>query len=206
MSLTTWLAFLAAAILIAVTPGPGAVISISTGMRYGYWAALRAILGLQTAIALQIVVVALGMGALLATSEMAFTVVKLLGASYLIGLGIQKWRAPVVAIDEQAVSWSQAGFYRQGILINLTNPKAILFIAAFVPQFVDHAQPLALQYALITLTLCLTDSMVMSGYALLGSRLGRWLHDPVAIRNGNRVFGALFITAGGFLAGASRVS
>ena len=88
MSLAVWLGFFVAAILISVTPGPGAVISMSTGMRHGYRAALAAILGLQAAILLHLLIVALGLGALLATSEAAFVVVKFLGAAYLVWLGI----------------------------------------------------------------------------------------------------------------------
>ena len=88
MTLTVWLGFLLAAIVIAVTPGPGAVISMSTGIRRGYWAALTAILGLQAALLIQLLIVALGLGALLAASETAFSTIKLLGAGYLLWLDI----------------------------------------------------------------------------------------------------------------------
>ena len=88
MSWTMWLAFLAAALVIAVSPGPGAVLSMSTGLRYGYAAALRAIAGLQIALLLQLCVVALGLGAVLATSVAAFAVVKFGGAAYLIWFGV----------------------------------------------------------------------------------------------------------------------
>lgn len=102
MTLAVWLGFLLAAILIAVTPGPGAVISMSTGMRHGYLAALTAILGLQAAILLHLMIVALGLGALLAASETAFALVKFVGAAYLVWLGIQKWRAAPVPVDVNA--------------------------------------------------------------------------------------------------------
>jgi homoserine/homoserine lactone efflux protein len=94
VTLGVWLAFLAAAIVIAVSPGPGAVLSMSTGIRHGYRAAFIAILGLQAALLVQLAIVALGFGALLATSETAFALLKLLGAAYLVWLGIQRWRAP----------------------------------------------------------------------------------------------------------------
>ena len=102
MSYPVWLGFLAASILIAVSPGPGAAISMSTGLRYGYPAALRAILGLQCALLCQLAVVAGGLGALLATSSTAFHTVKLIGAGYLIWLGIQKWRTADAGITETA--------------------------------------------------------------------------------------------------------
>ena len=204
MTLTVWLGFLAASLLIAVTPGPGAVISVSTGMRHGYWAALTAILGLQAAILLHLLIVALGLGALLAASEAGFTLVKFLGAAYLVWLGIQKWRAPIVPVDADVPPVRRKGLFLQGVLVNLTNPKAIIFIGALVPQFVNPAMPQIPQYLLIAVTLCLTDLLVMSGYALAASRLGHWLHDPLAIRLQNRAFGGLFVSAGALLAISSR--
>lgn len=206
MTLTTWFGFLLASILIAITPGPGAVISMSTGMRHGYWAALTAILGLQTAILVHLLIVALGLGALLATSATAFSLVKFLGAAYLVWLGIQKWRAPVIPVDALAPPLRRKGLFLQGVLVNLTNPKAIIFIGALVPQFVNPVLPQMPQYFLIAATLCLTDLTVMSGYALAALHLGRWLHDPVAIRLQNRIFGGLFVSAGALLAISSRPS
>lgn len=206
MTLTVWLGFLLAAILIAVTPGPGAVISMSTGVRHGYAAALVVILGLQAALLLQLLVVALGLGALLAASEAAFSVIKFLGAAYLLWLGMQKWRAPVLPVDSKLPAIPRKGLFIQGVLVNLTNPKAIIFIGALVPQFVDPALPQVAQYGEIAATLCLTDVVVMSGYALAAERLGRWLHDPRSIRLQNRFFGGLFVSAGALLAISSRPS
>ena len=204
MTLAVWLGFFLASILIAITPGPGAVISMSTGMRHGYWAALIAILGLQSAILLHLLIVALGLGALLATSETAFLLVKFFGAAYLAWLGVQKWRAPAIPVDANAPMVRRKGLFLQGVLVNLTNPKAIIFIAALVPQFVSPGQAQVSQYLLIAATLCLTDLTVMSGYALAAVHLGRWLHDPVAIHLQNRVFGGLFVSAGALLAISSR--
>ena len=206
MTLAVWLGFLLAAILIAVTPGPGAVISMSTGMRHGYWAALTAILGLQAAILLHLLIVALGLGALLATSETAFALVKFIGAAYLVWLGIQRWRATPLPADAtpDASPVLSKSLFLQGLMVNLTNPKAIVFIGALVPQFVDPVKAQVGQYLLIAVTLCLTDMFVMSCYALAASRLGGWMRDPAAIRSQNRLFGGLFISAGAILAVSSR--
>lgn len=206
MTLAVWLGFLLAAILIAVTPGPGAVISMSTGMRHGYWAALTAILGLQAAILLHLLIVALGLGALLAASETAFALVKFIGAAYLVWLGIQRWRAPPLPADAtpDATPVLSKSLFLQGLMVNLTNPKAIVFIGALVPQFVDPVKAQVGQYLLIAVTLCLTDMFVMSCYALAASRLGGWMRDPAAIRSQNRLFGGLFISAGAILAVSSR--
>ena len=204
MSFGLWLGFLLAAVLIAITPGPGAVLSMSIGMRYGYRSALLAILGLQAALLLQLVVVALGLGALLAASETAFGLLKLAGAAYLIWLGVQKWRAPVAAVVAASGDLSKRGLFVQGLLVNLTNPKAIVFIGALVPQFIDPAQPVAAQYAVIAATLCATDVIVMSGYAVLALQMGRWLGEARHVRWQNRIFGAVFVTAGSMLAVSSR--
>lgn len=204
MSLSLWLGFLVAAILIAVSPGPGAAAAMSAGLRYGYGGALRVIAGLQSALIVQLSVVAAGLGALLETSALAFDIVKLGGAAYLIWLGVQKWRAPPLAIDEQALPLTARGLFFEGLLVNLTNPKAIVFIAALTPQFVDPTRPQAMQFAVITLTMCFVDTVVMSCYALLASRLGHWLHAPRWLRAQNRFFGSIFVGAGVLLAGSGR--
>lgn len=207
MSWTMWLAFFAAALVIAVSPGPGAVLSMSTGLRYGYAAALRAIAGLQIALLLQLCVVALGLGAVLATSEAAFAVVKFAGAAYLIWLGVQKWRSPPEPIGgdgEGLRVQSRRQLYAQGILVNLTNPKAIVFIAALVPQFIVPDQPQWPQFAIIGATMVAVDTMVMSCYALLATRFRPLLRNPRLLRLQNRIFGGLFVGAGAMLAASSR--
>ncbi|HRQ56215.1 MAG TPA: homoserine/homoserine lactone efflux protein [Azoarcus taiwanensis] len=205
MTWNMWLAFLAASVVISVTPGPGAVLSIATGMRHGYSNALRAISGLQTALLIHLSIVALGLGAVLAASDMAFLALKIAGALYLVWLGIQKWRAPVEEIDENALpSRKGRGFYLQGVLVNLTNPKGLVFIVAFVPQFVMPSQPQLPQFLIIGLTMVGVDLIVMSGYALLAGRCSAWFHSPNMIGMQNRVFGGLFVSAGALLAASSR--
>lgn len=203
MTLATWLGFLLAAIVIAVTPGPGAAISMSSGQRYGYRGALRAIFGLQAAIALHLLIVAIGLGAVLAASETAFIFVKFAGALYLVWLGIQKWRASGIPLED-AKPLHYKDLFFQGLLVNLTNPKAIIFICALVPPFIEPTAPQWPQYLLIATTLCLTDTLVMSSYAFGGIRLARWFHSSRAIRAQNRIFGGLFISAGALLAISSR--
>lgn len=202
MALHLWLGFFLTTLVVALSPGPGAVLSMSVGIRHGYRHALKAILGLQTALLLQLGLVGLGLGALLAASELAFLVVKLAGAAYLVWLGIQRWREPL-ALAEPGAEVNRA-FYRQGILVNLGNPKAIVFIAALVPQFIDPAAPQWPQFAVIALTMCSLDSAVMSCYALLASRFRGVLSSPRRGLLANRVFGGIFVAAGALLAGTSR--
>ena len=204
MTLATWLGFLVAAIVIAVSPGPGAVASMSSGARHGYWPTLVLIAGLQCALLIQLALVGLGLGAILATSEEAFSILKLLGSAYLVWLGVQKWRSSPVAPDVGRPLPARRGLFLQGLLVNLSNPKALVFIVALVPPFIDAAAPQLPQYLLISATLCATDIVVMSVYALTASRLGRWLHDERALQAQNRFFGGLFVLAGTALAVSSR--
>ena len=204
MSLSLWLGFLVAATLIAVSPGPGAAASMSAGLRYGYGAALRVIFGLQSALIIQLAIVAVGLGALLTASTLAFDIVKFAGAAYLIWLGIQKWRSAPQEIDENAAVAAPEGLIREGLLVNLTNPKAIVFMSALMPQFIDPSRPQWPQFLIIGLTMCGVDTVVMSGYALLATRLRRWLHDPRALKAQNRFFGGVFVGAGALLAASGR--
>jgi homoserine/homoserine lactone efflux protein len=203
MAVSTWLAFLLAAILIAVSPGPGAATSMSAGLRHGYRAAFRAICGLQSALIIQLAIVFAGLGALLMTSATAFNVIKLHGAGYLIWLGIRKWREASQTIEEGG-NLGAKGLFAQGLLVNLTNPKAIVFMAALMPQFIDPARPQWLQFIIIGSTMCGIDIIVMSGYALLATRLRRWLRDSRAMAAQNRFFGGVFIGAGVLLAASGR--
>jgi homoserine/homoserine lactone efflux protein len=204
MSLTLWLGFLVAAILIAVSPGPGAAASMSAGLRYGYWSALRVIVGLQTALMIQLAIVAVGLGALLTTSALAFNIVKISGAAYLVWLGVQKWRAVPQEIDADSAQLKPNALFIEGLLVNLTNPKAIVFIAALTPQFIDPSRPQWPQFLIIGLTMCGVDTVVMSCYALLATRLRHWLHDARSLKAQNRFFGGVFVGAGVLLASSSR--
>lgn len=204
MALSTWLAFLLAAILIAVSPGPGAATSMSVGLRHGYRAALRAIGGLQTALLIQLGIVFAGLGALLMASTTAFEIMKFIGAGYLVWLGIQKWRDVPQALDDTSATDRPNGLFVQGLLVNLTNPKAIVFMAALTPQFIDPSRSQWLQFLILSTTMCGVDTVVMSGYALLATRLRRWLRDLRAMRAQNRFFGGIFVGAGLLLATTSR--
>lgn len=203
MPLDTWLAFFVASWLISLSPGAGAVSCMSAGMRFGYRRALPNIVGLELGILLVLTIVAAGLGAVLAASTVAFAAVKWLGVAYLVWLGIQQWRAPVIApeIDAAATaSGSATALLLRGFLVNATNPKGILFMLAVLPQFIDPARPQLVQYVICGGTLLFTDLVVMSGYTGLAARLLRLLRAPHHLRAMNRAFGGLFIAAGAFLA------
>lgn len=203
MDFKLWLAFLAASIVIALSPGPGAALSMSAGLRHGFRPALRAIAGLQLALLLQLGVVALGLGAVLTASPTAFVLIKFCGAAYLVWLGVERWRsAAAVGAESGALELPHPSrrLWLQGLLVNLTNPKAIVFIAAFVPQFIVPERPQIPQLTVIGVTMVATDVLVMGSYALLASRLRPLLQAPAHLRLQNRLFGVFFIGAGLLLA------
>jgi homoserine/homoserine lactone efflux protein len=203
MSLHTWLAFLVAAWLISLSPGAGAVSCMAAGMRHGYRHALWNIVGLQIGIQLVLGIVAAGLGALLAASTLAFTIVKWIGALYLVYLGIRQWRAAPQTLQPAGADIGD-GSARQlvlrGFLVNATNPKGILFMLAVLPQFIDPARPQLLQYAICGATLFVTDAVVMSGYTAFASRVLTLLRGDDARRWINRSFGTMFIAAGAVMA------
>ena len=210
MSLQTWLAFFAAAWLISLSPGAGAISCMAAGLRYGLARAMWNIFGLILGIMLVLVLVAAGLGALLAASAIAFTIVKWLGVAYLVWLGVQQWRAPAMAVDPGAATGTLDGTRRQlfvrGFLVNATNPKGIVFMLAVLPQFIDPARPQVAQYALCAATLMFTDLVVDVGYAAFAARALRLLRKPRQIRTLNRTFGGLLMAMGVLLATFKRAA
>jgi homoserine/homoserine lactone efflux protein len=205
MTFSFWLAYFIATLVICVSPGPGALSSMSAGMKYGFARGMWNLAGLQAAIVVNVFAIWLGLGALLVASTTAFDIMKYLGAAYLIYLGIQKFREEPVPFEQIAVQTnfkdtSPFGIFKQRLLVNLTNPKGLLFLAAVLPQFVDPSKPTAIQYAILGGTMVMVDVLVMIGYTALASTILRMLKDPNHIRWTNRGVGSLFVAAGGALA------
>jgi threonine/homoserine/homoserine lactone efflux protein len=140
---------------------------------------------------------AMGLGALLAASETAFTTAKVLGAGYLIWLGIRTFRSDTVLADTAPPSGRS--FYLQGLLVGASNPKAVLFFAAFFPQFLNPAAPMLPQFALLALTFVACEFIVLTLCALGVARLLPLLRAGSAARWINRVCGGLFALMGGLL-------
>ncbi|MBP7451200.1 MAG: LysE family transporter [Ottowia sp.] len=204
MALHLWLAYFAAAWLIALSPGSGAVLSMSHGLNYGVRQTTATIFGLQLGLAFIFLVAGAGVGALLMASANAFMVVKVLGAAYLVWLGLRQWRAPLGALsDDGALAPGPTPTVRQrvalGLFTNATNPKGIVFMVAVLPQFITPARPLAPQLAILLATTVVVDLIVMHGYAFLASRLRQWLRTVRARRNQNRVFGGVLMAMGASL-------
>jgi homoserine/homoserine lactone efflux protein len=203
MELSTWLTFFAASWAISISPGPGAIASMSAGLNHGFKYGYVTIFGLILGIWTQLLIVGVGLGALMATSHTAFVVVKWLGVAYLVWLGIQQWRAParpMVAASDSDEVVSQRKLILRAWMINVVNPKGTVFLLAVVPQFISTGAPLAPQYLIIGATLAFTDMVVMAGYTALASRVLGALKKPSHIRAMNRSFGSLFVLAGSLLA------
>ena len=204
MEFSTWLAFFAASWAISISPGPGAVAAMSAGLNHGFRRGYFTTFGLILGIWIQVLIVGVGLGAIIATSATAFLVVKWAGVAYLVYLGIKQWRAPAVPLvaeaDDGGPLVKRRAMVLHGMLINIVNPKGTVFLLAVVPQFIDLAQALTPQYLAIGATIGFTDLVVMAGYTALASRVLGALKSQAHIRAMNRVFGGLFVLAGSFLA------
>ena len=201
MSYQMWFAYMLACWVISISPGAGAIASMSSGLNYGfkrgYWNAI----GLQLALIVQIGIVAAGAGVLLATSPWAFLAIKWFGVCYLLYLAYLQWKAPVqtieIAVDVKQKSIPKLVMY--GFLVNMSNPKAIVFLLAVLPQFLDLSQPQWPQYLIMGITMITIDLIVMAGYTGLAAKVLRLLKSPKQQKYMNRTFAVLFSCAAGLL-------
>lgn len=197
MALQTLLLYLVAALGLSLTPGPNSLLVLTHGALHGHrktWFTVAGgALGFTALIALSM----LGIGALLKASAGALTVLKLLGGAYLVWLGIQLWRAPPIHLGAEARSLEQArggAMFRQGLLTAVSNPKALLFYGAFLPQFIDPARDLLAQFILMATIFVAVEILVEWLLAVLAHRIRPWLER--AGRNFNRSCGGMFMAMG----------
>ncbi|MDP4590621.1 MAG: LysE family transporter [Burkholderiaceae bacterium] len=203
MTLATWLTFLVAAFAISLSPGAAAVAAMNAGLNHGFKRGYIMIFGFMLGIMTQLTLVAIGLGALVATSGTAFLVVKWVGVAYLAWLGIQQWRSPkeswgLPGKTKSLAPASQLVF--RGWAINALNPKGTIFILAIVPQFLNINEPLWHQYIIIGATLGSAEFIVMLGYTALAAQILSTLKTGSHLRVMNRIFGTLFIAAAASLA------
>lgn len=201
MSAKTFLLYFIAWSLVALVPGPAVMCSMAQSTRYGFRLSLVGISGIQLGNFAFFVCVALGLGTLLATATTAFTVLRFLGAIYLLYLGIRiligTFHGSASKIERTVVPLpARRSLFLQGLLVQLTNPKALLFVSALLPQFLDAHRPILLQLVILVLTTSFVDSIVLSSYAFLAhrgiqsfraSRVSVWLE---------RMFGATLVFFG----------
>jgi threonine/homoserine/homoserine lactone efflux protein len=197
MSLQLYLAFVVACIALALIPGPNVTLVIASGLRYGTRAALITIAGTQAGLAIVIGIVALGLTTLMATMGYWFDWVRFAGAAYLVWLGIRMIRAPIEGLD--ATAPPRGGFFLQGIVVLLSNPKVLVFFGAFIPQFVDLEKDHFIQVAVLGLTFMVIAGLTDVIYALLAGR-ARKFFSARRTRQLSRVSGGFMIGGGIWLA------
>lgn len=212
MNLQPWLIYLAVVLAVIVTPGPSALLCMTHGAAHGVGRTSSTVAGGMCASLTLMALSALGLSAAIAASDTLFHGIRLLGAAYLVYLGISTWRAAPPSLGEptgtRPPAGSQAGarraLFRKGLAVGIGNPKDLLFFGSLFPQFLEPGRPLAPQLAVLALTWLLVDGAVMMLYAKGGAavaarlrqgRLGVWF---------NRVTGGAFVAAGGALALAHR--
>jgi threonine/homoserine/homoserine lactone efflux protein len=196
MQLHTWFIYLAAAIGLSLSPGPNGLLALTHGALHGRRKTLYTIsggaLGFVTVIALSM----FGIGALLKASLVWLVIMKWLGGAYLVWLGVQVWRSPPIGIDTRSSvpprgSWS---LFRQGALSALTNPKALLFFAAFLPQFIDPARSLVVQFVVMAGTFAAIEIATELFIASMAHRISPWLARVG--RRFNQACGGVFMAIG----------
>ncbi|WP_257168708.1 LysE family translocator [Bradyrhizobium sp. SRS-191] len=201
MSLQVYLAFIAACVALALLPGPVVTLLIANGLRHGTRAALINIAGVQTGLAIAIGVVAMGLTTLMATMGYWFEWVRLIGAAYLVWLGIQLIRSPVegIAEGEAPPPPPRGGFFLQGLVVLLSNPKVMVFFGAFLPQFMDMSRDHVPQVALLGVTFMVVAGLTDAVYALLAGR-ARKMFSKRRTRLVSRISGGFMIGGGLWLA------
>jgi threonine/homoserine/homoserine lactone efflux protein len=200
MSLQLYLAFVAACLALALLPGPIVTLLIANGLRHGTRAALINIAGVQLGLTIVIGIVAIGLTTLMASLGYWFDWVRFAGAAYLVWLGIKLIRSPVEGVEADAPPPPpRGGFFLQGLLVSLSNPKLLLFFGAFIPQFMDMSRDHASQVTLLGVTFMVIAGITDGLYALLAGR-ARSFFSARRTRLVSRISGGFMIGGGIWLA------
>lgn len=196
-SASVFAAFLAASIVLAVTPGPGVLYIVARSIAEGRRAGLVSVAAVAAGNSANAMGAALGLAALFAVSSAAFTIVKWAGAAYLIYLGIRMLRTPAGETDAPGASASSGRVFRDGFLVALLNPKTALFFAAFLPQFVSPAASVAAQTMLLSSLFVLIAVISDILYVLVASAASRRLLSSLRLQRRARILsGGTFIGLG----------
>ena len=196
MEISNWLIYFLAVLGLTFTPGPNGLLALTHGAIYGSKKTIATILGGSVGFATVIGASMFGIGALLAASAELLIVMKFVGGTYLVWLGIQVWRSPSLGENQELVSKEVTSFslFRQGALAALTNPKGILFFVAFLPQFIDPSLSLLTQFVVMAATFVVIEFIYEYVVASLAGKI-----KPLLARFGkkvNRVFGGIFMVIG----------
>lgn len=199
MDFGLYAAFVAATVLLALFPGPNMALIVANSVAHGTRWGLLTLLGTTSALAIQLGLVAIGMTTLLAAAGHWFTVLRWVGAAYLIFIGIQTLRAPPASLRTTAVrERTVGGTVARGLFVSLTNPKVLLFFGAFFPQFISPHGNLTLQLVVLSVTFLVVVAALDAVWATLAGRARGWIAARGRLLN--RVSGGMLIGAGAGLA------
>ncbi len=204
IDLDLYLTFVAATVVLIAMPGPMVSLVVANSLSQGTRAGLVTVAGGITALLGQLAVTVLGMGSVLGLLAHWFEWVRWAGVAYLLYLGVAAWRAPLGTAAVPAAPRASRALYAQGFVVNATNPKALVFYAAFFPQFLSPALPALPQLLALSVTFFLIATTLDSSYALVAGKARHWLRSERLQRWRNRVTGSLLIGAGLGLALARR--
>jgi threonine/homoserine/homoserine lactone efflux protein len=199
MGFQGWWIFVMMTFVISATPGPNMLLVMSHGARFGWQSALLSMAGCMTALLCMVSLSAAGLGALLHNAPRLFDGLRYLGAAYLAYLGYKLWvsGAPGTRIagasEQQVTLRSRRSFFRQGLAVAASNPKAIVFSAAFFPQFIQPELPALPQFGILLITFTVIEVSWYLIYALSGHKLSRHLQKAHVLKNFNRVTGGVFV-------------
>jgi threonine/homoserine/homoserine lactone efflux protein len=199
MALDTWLIYLLAATGLSLSPGPNSLLALTHGALHGRRRTLFTIAGGALGFVAVVALSMFGIGALLKASLVWLTLLKWAGGAYLVWLGVQVWRSPPLGVEVAASAAPVSGWamFRQGALSAATNPKGILFFAAFLPQFIDPARSLWLQFAVMAGSFAVIEALTEWFIASAAHRISPWLRRVG--RRFNQVCGGVFVAIGAAL-------
>ena len=206
MELHVYVAFVVATAIMIALPGPSVLLTVAHSISFGWRPALSTVAGETMGIAVQLIIAAIGLTSLLNVVSQAFEWLRWAGAAYLVYLGIKQWRSANKALELDTSSVSKTNLFVQGLIITIPNPKSLIFIAAFLPQFIDTARPLGLQFAIIVPTFLVITFIVTSVWALAAGNVRQFLLGQRAFQSVLRTAGGLMILSGIGLALARRGS
>lgn len=196
MELNVYLAFVVATAIMIALPGPSVLLTVAHSISFGWQNALSTVAGATAGIAVQLIVAAIGLTSLLNVVAEAFEWLRWAGAAYLVYLGIKQWRSASEPLQVDTSSVSKTNLFVQGLVITIPNPKSLIFIAAFLPQFIDAARPLGLQFTLIVPTFLVITFTVTSAWAVIAGNVRGFLQRQRRFQSVLRTAGGLMIIAG----------
>ena len=196
MDMHVYFAFVIATSIMIALPGPSVLLTVAHSISFGWKNALSTVVGATMGIAVQLTVAVIGLSSVLSVVAEAFEWLRWAGAAYLVYLGIKQWRNANEPLGFDISAVSKRNLLVQGLVITIPNPKSLIFIAAFLPQFIDATRPLGLQLVLIVPTFLVITFAVTSVWALVAGNVRGLLLGQRAVKSVLKSAGGLMVAAG----------